>query len=92
MEISQGQDPDTFVNELYHIQDELVEMGEVIHDDSLLDIVLEGQTDECAQIEYNAEADDKFTLENAICTMRNMNANRIAKHGQGKRSGVNQLW
>lgn len=41
-------------------------MGEVVRDDSLLDIVLGGLIFDCNQIEYNAEADDKFTLDNAI--------------------------
>ena len=81
MEMSEGQDPDSFINELYHIRDELVEMGEVINDDSLLDIVLEGITDDYKQIKYNAEADDTFSLDKAIFTMRNMHANRLAKHG-----------
>ena len=73
-----GLDPDVFVNEIYHLRDELVEMGEVINDDSLLDIVLEGLRDDYLQIKYNAEADDSFTLDKAIYTMRNMHANRLA--------------
>ena len=78
-----GLDPDVFVNEIYHLRDELVEMGEVINDHSLVDIVLEGLTDNSLQIKYNAEADYSFTLDKAIYTMRNMPANRIAIHGQG---------
>ena len=70
MVMTEGQDPDVFINEVYYIRGELVEMGEVINYDSLLDIVLEGLTDEYLQIKYNAEADDNFTLENAIYTMR----------------------
>ena len=56
--MSDGQDPDVFINEIYHLRDELVEIGEVINDDSPLDIVLEGLTDDYLQIKYNAEADD----------------------------------
>ena len=80
-----GLDPDVFVNEIYHLRDELVEMGEVINDDSLLDIVLEGLRDDYLQIKYNAEADDSFTLDKAIYTMRNMHANRLAKHGPSRK-------
>ena len=64
--MSDGQDPDVFINEMYHLRDELVEMGEVINDDSLPDIVLEGLTDDYLQIKYNTEADDSFTLDKAI--------------------------
>ena len=35
-------------------------MGEVINDDSLLDIVLEGLTDDYIQIKHNAETDDSW--------------------------------
>lgn len=69
MVTTEGQDPDAFINDLYHIRDELVEICEVISDDNLLDIVLEGVTDDCNQIKYNAEADDTFTLDDAIYTI-----------------------
>ena len=74
--MSDAQDPDVFIKEIYHLRDELVEMGEVIDDHSLVDIVLEGLTDNSLQIKYNAEADYSFTLDKAIYTMRNMHANR----------------
>ena len=83
--MSDGQDPDVFINEMYHLRDELVEMGEVINDDSLPDIVLEGLTDDYLQIKYNAEAHDSFMLDDAIYAMRNMHANRIAKHGPSRK-------
>ena len=66
MVMSDGQDPDVFINEIYDLRDELLEMGEVINDDSLPDIVLEGLTDDYLQIKYNTEADDSFTLDKAI--------------------------
>ena len=43
------QDPDKFINEVYYLRDELVDMGEVFSDDSMLDIVLEGLADEYLQ-------------------------------------------
>ena len=38
-------------------------MGELFNDDSILDIVLEGLTDEYLQIKCSAEPDDAFTLD-----------------------------
>ena len=78
MVMTDGQDPDVFVNEVYYLRDELVNMGEVFNDDS---IVLEGLTDEHLQIKYSAEADDDFTLDRAVITMRNMYANRAMQNG-----------
>lgn len=49
-----NQDPDVFVNGIDHVRDGLVEMGEVINDESLLDIVLEGLTDDYFQIYSSA--------------------------------------
>ena len=46
MVLTEGQGPDIFINEVYSLRDELVYMGEVFNDDSILDIVLEGLTDE----------------------------------------------
>ena len=69
----------------YHPRHEFVGMGEVIKDDSLLDIVLEGLTDDYYRIKYNAEADDSFTLAKAVHAMRNMHASRIAKHGPSRK-------
>ena len=76
MAMADGQDPDIFINEVYYLRDELVDTGEVFNDDGLLDIVLEGLTDEYLQIKYSAEADDDFTLDRAVITMRNMYAKR----------------
>ena len=61
--MTDGEDPDVFLNEVFFLRDELVDMGEVFNDDSILDIVLEGLTDEYLQIKYSAEADDDFTLD-----------------------------
>ena len=66
--------------------DELVDMGEVFNDDSILDIVLEGLTDEYLQKKYSAEADDDFTLDRAVITMRNMHANRAMRNGPSRKS------
>ena len=85
MVMSDGQDPDVFINEIHHPRDELVETGKVINDDCQLDIVLEGLTDDYLQIKYNAKADGNLTLAKAIYTIRNMHANRIAKHRSSRK-------
>ena len=46
-------DPDIFMNEVYYLRVELVDMGEVITHDSILDIVQEGLTDEYLQMKYS---------------------------------------
>ena len=76
-----GQDLDVFINEVYYLRDELVDMGEIFNDDSTLDIVLEGLTDEYLQIKYSAEANDDLTLDRAVITMRNMYENRAMRNG-----------
>lgn len=39
--MTDGQDPDVLINEIHHIRDELVGMGEILNDNTLLIIVLE---------------------------------------------------
>ena len=88
MAMTDGQDPDVFINEVYYLRDELMEMGKVFNDDSILDIVLEGLADEYLQIKYSAEADDDFTLDRAVITMRNMYANRAMGNGPLRKAGA----
>ena len=40
MVMTDGQDPDVFINEVYYLRNELVDMEEVFNDDSILDILL----------------------------------------------------
>ena len=84
MVVSEGQDPNIFINEVYYLRDKLVYMGEVFNDDSVLDIVLERLTDEYLQVEYSVEADDDFTLDRAVISMRNMYANRVMRNGPSR--------
>ena len=84
--MTEGQDPDIFINEVNHLRDELVFMGEVIDDDSILDFVLEGLSDDCVQIKYSAEADNDFSLDKAVITMRNMYANRVTRNGPSRKA------
>ena len=52
MVMSEEQDPDTFINEVYGLRDELLYVGEVFNDGSILDIEVEGLTDKYLQIKY----------------------------------------
>ena len=56
-------------------------MGEVFNDDSMPGTLLEGLTDEYLHIKYSTEADDDFTLDRVVITMRNMYANRAMRNG-----------
>ena len=60
-------------------------MGGVTNDDRLPDIVLEVLSGDDLQIKCNAEADDSFTVDKAMYTMRNIHANRTAKHGPSRK-------
>ena len=64
-----------------YLRDELVDMGEVFNDDSILDIVPEGLTDECLQFIYSTRADDSFTPDRAVITRCNMYAHRAMRNG-----------
>ena len=86
MVMTEGQDPDFFKDEVYYLHHELVYIGEVFNDDSILDIVLEGLTDEYLQIKYSAEADDDFTLDRAAITMLNIYANRAVRNGPSRKA------
>ena len=80
-------------NEVNHLRDELVYMGEAINYDSILDTVFEGQTDDYVQINAE-EADNDFSLDQAVVTMRNTYANQVsmlcATGLRSRRTGVNQ--
>ena len=69
-------------------------MGEVFNDDSILDTVLEGLTDDYVQIKYSAGADDDFSLDHAgilPCVTR-MQIETCATGLRAKRRGVSQPW
>ena len=50
--MTDGQDPDVSINEVYNLRDESVDRAEVLNDDSMLDIVMEGLTDKYLQNIY----------------------------------------
>ena len=74
------------MNEAYYLRDKLVYMDEVFNDDSILDIVLEGLTDEHLQIKSTAEVDDDFTLHRAVVTMRSIYANKAMRNGPSRKA------
>ena len=61
-------------------------MGEALNDDSILDIVLGGLTDDYVQIKYSAGADKNFSLDHAVITMRNMDAYRVMRNGPSRKA------
>ena len=83
--MSEGQDPDIFITEVYYLKDELVYMEDVFNDDSILDMVLKGFTGEYLQTQCTGEADDDFTLHQAVQTMRNTYANRVMRTGPSRK-------
>ena len=91
MVMTNGQESYIFINEVYYVRDEL--LGNLFNDDSILDIVLEGLTDEYLQKKYSTEADDEVTLDRAVITMRNMYDNCAMRNGlREKRRSVILLW
>ena len=50
----------------------------------MLDIVLEGLTDEYLQKKYSADTNDDFTRDRAVLTTRNMYANRATRNGPSR--------
>ena len=69
-----------FINEVYYLRDELVDMGEVFNDDTMLDMVLEGLTDEYLKKKKNALRQMMTTHSTELVTMRNMHANRAMRN------------
>ena len=87
MVMSEGQDPGVLMNEVNHLRgNQLVFMGEVINDDSILGIVLERLTDDCVQIKYCAETVIDLSLDQAVITMRNMSANSVMRNGPSRKA------
>lgn len=78
MVVKRDQDPDVCMTAVHHI-------GEVVPEQRLLDIVLEGLTKEYIMIKYNAEREPNSTLDEVETTMRNMYANRVARGGSSRK-------
>lgn len=74
------------MNEVHYSRDELVYTGEVTSDDSRLDTLPEGFTDEYLKIKYSAEEDDNFILDRAVTTMSNVYANRATRNDLSRKS------
>lgn len=74
----QEQHPDVFLEQVYQLRDELVHMGEVISEERLTGMVIEGTIGDYDQIKYNTERDPDFSIADIESTMRNMYSNRMA--------------
>ncbi|CAN0074651.1 unnamed protein product, partial [Sphacelaria rigidula] len=77
--MSPGQDPDTFLIKVYQLRDELDNVGEVISEEGLTDIVIEGLASEYDLIKYSAERDPDLSIQSIGTTRRNMYANCMAR-------------
>ncbi|CAM9796794.1 unnamed protein product, partial [Sphacelaria rigidula] len=73
------QDPDVFFSTVFQLRDELRCVGEVVSEERLTDIIIEGISDEYDLIKYNAERDLDLSISDIENTMRNMYANRVAR-------------
>ncbi|CAM9980923.1 unnamed protein product, partial [Sphacelaria rigidula] len=85
--MSQGEDPDVFLSNIYQIKDELNNMNESVSDERLTDIIIEGLADDYSQIKYDAERDPDLSLSQIESTMRNSYVNRLAR-GKSARKPV----
>ena len=86
--MSERQDPDTFIDEVDQLRDELVYTDKVIHDDSILEITLEGLTDEYVHMKCSAETENDFSFDQTVVAtrMRDMYANRrIMRDGPSRK-------
>ncbi|CAM9942141.1 unnamed protein product, partial [Ascophyllum nodosum] len=79
MTMTPNQDPDESLAQVFQQRDELEHIGETFTKARMLDIILEGLSDEYESIRFAAERDPEISLEEIKITMRNMYANRVAR-------------
>ena len=88
------QDPDEYLTEVFQQRDKLEHIGENLTEARILDLILEGFSNEYESIRFAAERDPEISLNEVEITMQNMYANHIA-HGDGstfsRGEGRNQL-
>ena len=75
------QDSDEYLTEVFQQRDELEYIGESFTEACILDLILEGLSDEYEPISFAAERDPEIPLEEIDITMRNMYANHVARGG-----------
>ena len=71
-----NQNPDEYISESFQQRDELEHIGESFTEGRILDITLEGLSDEYKPIRFAAERDLEISLKEIETAMRNMYANR----------------
>ena len=79
MTMRPNQDPDEYLTEVFQQRDELEHIGESFTEPRILDIILEGLSNEYEPIRFAAERDPEISLKEIQITMGNMYANRVAR-------------
>ena len=74
-----NQDPDEYISEGFEQRDELEHIGESFTEATILDIMLEGLSDEYEPIRFAAERDPEISLKEIEIAMRNKYANSVAR-------------
>ena len=76
-----NQDPDECLTDVFQQRDELKHIGGTFTEARVLDLILEGVSDEYEPIRFAAERDSKISLKEVETTMRNMYANHGVRGG-----------
>ena len=79
MTMTPNQHPDEYLTQVFQQRDELEHISETFTEARILDIILEGLSDEYEPIRFVAERDPEISLKEIEITMRNMYANRITR-------------
>ena len=79
MTMRPNRDPDEHLTAFFQQRDELEHIGESFAEARILDIILEGLSDEYEPIRFAAEWDQEISLKEIEITMRNLNANCVAR-------------
>ena len=78
MTMRPNQDPDEYLTEVFQQRDQLEHIAESFAEACILDIILEGLSDEYEPIRFAAERDPEISLKEIEITRRNMYAHRVA--------------
>ena len=79
MTMTPSQDSDDYLAQCLWQRDELRHIGETCTEAHILDILLEGLSDEYKPIRFAAERDPEVSLKKVEITMRSMYANGVAR-------------
>ena len=72
MKMENDQDPDSYLNDMAELRDELEALGTTYNDNQIPADILDGLLETYSGIKYEADTRNGFDLERAKYTMRNM--------------------